>query len=388
MQFEKHCWAEIDLDAVRHNYRLVKAASGGEVMAVVKADAYGHGAAPVARVLREEGAGWFAVSCLAEALELRRADISCPVLILGHTQPSQAARLAEEAVRQTVYSAEYARALSARAVKDGVTVRCHLKLDTGMGRLGFCVRSEEAVEQAVQEILPVLELPGLSFEGAFIHFAAADSNAPDDVAYTERQYHLFRLLLSRLEQAGHTFPLVHCCNSAASFTRPQWRHSLVRPGIVLYGCQPSNEVKLEGLRPVLAFKTVVTHVKWVQPGETLSYGRTFAPDHPIRVATLAAGYADGYPRGLSGKGMARIGGADCPVLGRVCMDQLMVDVSALPDVQRGDEAVLFGAGGAQTVDQAADLCGTIGYELLCHISRRVPRLYLDGGRNFLVNHLA
>lgn len=388
MEREKHCWAQVDLDAIRHNFQLVKKASGGNICAVVKADAYGHGDAAVARVLEAEGAFAFGVSCLAEALSLRRAGVSRPVLILGHTQPDHAALLAENHLWQTVYSAEYAQALSAAATAAGVKVECHLKLDTGMGRLGFGLRCSEDLESCVAEVLPYLSLPGLAFTGVFMHFAVADSLDDGDIAYTHQQYRLFRLAVDRLEALGHSFQVVHCCNSAASFTHPEWKEDMVRPGIVLYGCQPSDDTTLPGLQPALSLRTVVTQVKALQPGQSVSYGRTFTAPHAMTVAVLAAGYADGYPRSLSGQGLVLIRGVACPVLGRVCMDQMMVDVSAASGVARGDEAVLFGAGGAQSTAQAAALCGTIPYELLCRVSRRVPRLYVQQGKTpFFANYL-
>lgn len=388
MQPEKHCWAQVDLDAIRHNFHLVQKASGGQICAVVKADAYGHGDAAVARALEAEGAYAFGVSCLAEALSLRRAGVSRPVLILGHTQPDHAALLAENRLWQTVYSAEYAAALSAAATAAGVEVECHLKLDTGMGRLGFGLRCEEDLEACVAEVLPCLGLPGLAFTGAFMHFAAADSLDAGDMEYTQQQYRLFRLAVDRFAALGHPFQVVHCCNSAASFTHPEWKEDMVRPGIVLYGCQPSDDTVLPGLRPALSLRAVVTQVKALQAGQSVSYGRTFTAPHAMTVAVLAAGYADGYSRRLSGQGVVSIRGAACPVLGRVCMDQMMVDVSAADGVARGDEAVLFGAEGAQSVAQAAALCGTIPYELLCRVSRRVPRLYVQQGKaSFFADYL-
>ncbi len=390
MQMEKHCWAQIDLCALRHNFQQIKQVNGGNICAVVKADAYGHGDTVIAQTLEQEGAAAFAVSCLAEAQRLRRAGVKAPILILGHTQPSQVRSLLENDLIQTVYSQEYAFALqdALSALEQPVSLACHLKIDTGMGRLGFCVRSEEDVPAFLVEAVPCLRLPNLHFEGAFIHFAVADSTLPQDRAYTATQHQLFLLALEALRKEGFTFPTLHCCNSAASFMHPDWRMNWIRPGIILYGHQPSDQTRLDGLQPVLSFRTVVTQVKQLSVGQSVSYGRIFTAQKPTTVATLAAGYADGYPRQLSGCGVVSIHGIACPVIGRVCMDQMLVDVSAVAQVQRGDEAILFGAGGAQTVEQAAALCDTIPYELLCRISRRVPRLYLNGDSPaFFTNYL-
>ena len=387
MQLEKHCWAEIDLGALRSNFRLVQRKSSN-ICAVVKADAYGHGDTVIAQTLEQEGAKAFAVSCLAEGVRLRKAGIQVPILILGHTQPSQVSLLSQHFLLQTVYSSEYAAALNQAACKENISINCHLKIDTGMGRLGFCVRSLQDIPSFVQQASEGISLPHLNFEGAFIHFAVADSLEQEDVLYTETQHSLFLRALEALQQKGISFSTVHCCNSAATFLHPEWCMDWVRPGIILYGHQPSEQARLQGLVPVLSFRTVVTQVKELLAGQSVSYGRMFTASHPIRVATLAAGCADGYPRQLSGCGMVSIGGVACPVIGRVCMDQMLIDVSAVPDVQRGDEAILFGAGGVQTVEEAAQLCGSIPYELLCRISRRVPRLYRDGDSpTFFTNYL-
>ena len=390
MQMEKHCWAQIDLCALRNNFQRIKQVNGGNICAVVKADAYGHGDTVIAQTLEKEGAKAFAVSCLAEALRLRRAGVKAPILILGHTQPTQVKALLENDLIQTVYSHEYAFALdqALSALGTSSKLACHLKIDTGMGRIGFCVRSEQDIPAFLEEVRPCLTLPTLRFEGAFIHFAVADSTEPDDRVYTATQHRLFVQALEALKQEGFTFSTLHCCNSAASFMHPDWRMDWVRPGIILYGHQPSDQTRLEGLEPVLSFRTVVTQVKQLSAGQSVSYGPIFTAEKDTTVATRAAGYADGYPRQLSSCGVVSIHGVACPVVGRVCMDQMLVDVSAVPTVQRGDEATLFGAGAVQTVEEAAQLCDTIPYELLCRISRRVPRLYLNGSSPaFFTNYL-
>ena len=374
--FDAHCWAEIDLDALVHNFRLIQEkAAPAAVCAVVKADAYGHGDGMIARTLAEAGAAWFAVSSLAEARHLRRGGIEQPILILGMTRPECAGALAAEGVTQAVYSLEYARALSRAAEAAGVTVEGHLKIDTGMGRIGFGACRD--FEGAVSGLLECRGMKGLSVTGAFQHFSVADSLTEDDRRYTEGQYALFRRVVERLEAAG-PLKTVHCSNSAGLTAHPEWSCDLVRAGVILYGQDPSAEVAFPGLRPVMALKTVVSQVKDLAPGDCVGYGRTYTADRALRAASVCCGYADGYPRCLSNLGVASIHGKPASVIGRVSMDQIVLDVSAVPGVSAGDEATLLGAAPADGFAQAAEKAGTISYELLCAVSRRVPRVYLRG----------
>ena len=376
--FDAHCWAEIDLDALAHNFRLIQEKAGSAaVCAVVKADAYGHGDGMAARTLAEAGAAWFAVSSLAEARHLRRGGIEQPILILGMTRPECAGALAEEHITQAVYSLEYARALSRAAEAAGVTVEGHLKIDTGMGRIGFGACRD--LEGAVSGLLECRKLKGLSITGAFQHFSVADSLSEDDRRYTEGQYALFRRVVERLEAAG-PLETIHCSNSAGLTAHPDWSGDMVRAGVILYGQDPSAEVAFPGLRPVMALKTVVSQVKDLAPGDCVGYGRTYTADRPLRAATVCCGYADGYPRCLSNLGVASIRGKSAPVIGRVSMDQIVLDASAVPEAAAGDEATLWGAAPADSFAQAAAKAGTISYELLCAVARRVPRVYLRGGR--------
>lgn len=380
MEFEKHCWAEIDLDALAHNFARIRQRVNGPVCAVVKADAYGHGDVVVARTLQQAGAAAFAVSCLAEGRHLRRHGITQPILVLGYTDPRQAAALAEADIATAVFSPEYARQLSAAAQAAGVTVKIHLKVDTGMGRIGFAVRSDP--QKAVAGLEGCYALPGLAVTGIFQHFAAADSNDPADLAYTDEQYALFARVTARLRADGFATGTVHCANSAAQMRHPEWRHDMTRAGIILYGLNPSDEVPIDGLRPVMALKALVTQVKELRPGQSVSYGRTFTAARPMRVATVCVGYADGYPRLLSGsqrQGLMLVNGAPAPVVGRVCMDQTLVDVTSIPGVAMGDEVTVFGPRGADTADSMARKTDTINYEIVCGISRRVPRVYLQNG---------
>lgn len=381
MNFEKHCWAEVDLDALAHNFRLLQQHAGSAaVCAVVKAGAYGHGDGIVCRTLADAGAKWFAVSCLAEALHLRSGGVTGEILILGHTDPACAATLACHRLTQAVFSPEYARALSDAALEANCRVRCHLKIDTGMGRLGFIARCEDDIPACLEQLEDCFALDGLEITGMFQHFAVADSHAVEDVEYTGRQHDLFVQVKTEVEARGHQLRTVHCCNSAALVEHPEWGMDMVRPGIVLYGCDPSDEVHLDGLRPVLTLKTVVSQVKELLPGQALSYGLQFTANSPRKVATLCVGYADGYPRLLSGKGVCSIGGHSAPVLGRVCMDQMMVDVTGLDDVKEGDEAVVFGGPGADSLNDVANKVGSIPYEIMCGLALRVPRVYLREGR--------
>ena len=381
MNFEKHCWAEVDLDALAHNFRLLQQHAGSAaVCAVVKAGAYGHGDGIVCRTLADAGAKWFAVSCLAEALHLRSGGVTGEILILGHTDPACAATLACHRLTQAVFSPEYARALSDAALEANCRVRCHLKIDTGMGRLGFIARCEDDIPACLEQLEACFALDGLEITGMFQHFAVADSHAVEDVEYTGRQHDLFVQVKTEVEARGHQLRTVHCCNSAALVEHPEWGMDMVRPGIVLYGCDPSDEVHLDGLRPVLTLKTVVSQVKELLPGQALSYGLQFTADSPRKVATLSVGYADGNPRLLSGKGVCTIGGHSAPVLGRVCMDQMMVDVTGLDDVKEGDEAVVFGGPGADSLNDVANKVGSIPYEIMCGLALRVPRVYLREGR--------
>lgn len=381
MAFEKHCWAEIDLDALEHNFRQIHRHVGGPVCAVIKADGYGHGALAVADALHEAGAAAFAVSCLAEARQLREHGITEPILILGYTDPAFAGELAALHITQALFSAEYGAALSASATAAHCTVACHLKADTGMGRIGFALRTD--FETAVQAMEACFALPGIHITGIFQHFAVADSARLADVAYTAEQHALFMRTVERLQADGLDTGTVHCANSAAQLLHPEWRCGLVRAGIILYGLAPSGQVGDPQLHSVMRLKAVVTHIKWLQPGQSVSYGRTFTAQTPVRAATVSVGYADGYPRLLSNQGVMTIRGKAAPVLGRVCMDQTVVDVTGIPEVQPGDEVLVFGpdaAPGADTAGTVAEKSGTISYEIVCGIARRVPRVYWQGGK--------
>ena len=373
--FEKHVWAEIDLEALRHNFRAVKARAGAlPLCAVVKADSYGHGAVQCARVFAEEGAAWLAVSCLTEAVQLRKGGLTLPILVLGHVQPGYAAALIQNHITVACYSAAQAKALSDAARAAGGRVKIHLKADTGMGRIGF---RSNTPEDCAKALLPLFELDKLSIEGIYTHFAVADSVDADDMAYTQAQEDFIVAVYDRLAELGHTLKHLHFMNSAATVTRPNPRATLARVGIIMYGLEPNYPVHVPmELQPVMSLRSVVSHVKQVDAGTCISYGRTYTADKPRTIATVTIGYADGYARLLSNQADALLHGRRCPIVGRVCMDQLMLDVTDVPEeVKPGDVVTMFGTDGEETItaDELAALYGTIGYEIVCGISKRVPR---------------
>lgn len=371
-------WAEIDLDNLRHNCETLKGMLDGKslFMAVVKADAYGHGDVAVAEELSDI-ADWFAVSNIMEAGRLRRSGIEKPILILGYTPVECCTELFELGVTQSVLGTEYAGKLSEAAIAAGVRINVHIAMDTGMSRIGF---SAVDAENCANEIVKSVCLPGLNATGIFTHFAVADEDNDISNTFTEMQHDRFSTVIQLLKQKGVEFEYVHCCNSAAMITIPSYHHSMVRPGIVMYGCTPDgNPVEGLDLKPVMSLKSVVSLVKDLPAGETIGYGRRFRADAPMRVATVAAGYADGYPRVLSNKGYAFVNDCVVPVVGAVCMDQLMLDVSYV-DVKEGDTVTLFGGDSPISVDNVAAMAGTVSYEILCGISRRVERVYVRDGK--------
>ena len=374
--FEKHVWAEIDLDALRHNFRAVKARAGDlPLCAVVKADSYGHGAVQCARVFAQEGAAWLAVSCLTEAVQLRQDGQTLPILILGHVQPEYAQTLIHEDITVACYSTEQAQNLSAAAVKAGGRVKIHLKADTGMGRIGFALRTD--FDAAIREMLAVCALPGLEMTGLFQHFAVADEPDPDSVAYTRRQFDLFcRVIRAVEEKRGRRFPLRHCANTGATACYPEMHLDMVRPGLLLYGY--GEFAKGLDLRPVMTLKTTISTTKTYEPGTSVSYGRLFTTQRRTRMGVVPYGYADGFFRCLSGRCSLMTAKGPAPQRGRICMDMSMIDLTDLPGVDVGDEVEIFGP--RNPVETMAAQAGTIPYELTCAVSKRVPRVYLQNGQ--------
>lgn len=377
MKFLHRAWAEIDLDALIHNFKVIRSLTDAKIFSVVKANAYGHSVSIIAKILDEVGTDYFAVSNIDEAKELRNLSIKKPVLILGYTPPYFAEELAKSDITQAVFSPEYAEELNSYAAKNNTTVKAHLKLDTGMGRIGFDCRKDTLC--GIEAAKRVLLLPNIEFEGVFTHFPVADSNLCDDKAYTEHQYNRFLSAIAALEQGGHRFKIKHCCNSAATLLYRNQHLDAVRPGIILYGLAPSDDVILnKEFRPVMTFKAAVSMVKTVNEDEFISYGRTYTAKHPTKIATVTAGYADGFPRLLSNVGYVLIHGKKAPITGRICMDQFCVDVSDIDNIREGDTVTLFGEG--LPVEELARLTNTINYEIVCGLSKRVPRIYIKDGK--------
>ena len=374
----KRTWAEIDLDNLAYNFAAIRrrVGSGTKLLGVVKANAYGHGAVPVAKELEKLGAGYLAVACADEAEELRAGGVTLPVLILGFTPAEQTERLLRLDVTQAVQNVEIARAYDAAAAACGGRLKIHVKLDTGMGRLGF--QCDEAhFGESLRGVLEVCAMPHLDPEGVFTHFAVSDETGSESEAYTEAQHERFvRMVAAAEEQGGFRFRLHHCCNSGAIAYHPEWAWDMVRCGIILYGTGDMAE-KL-GFRPVMTLKTTVASVKDFGPGESVSYGRLYRTSGPERIAVLTIGYADGLFRALSGRLRVRTPYGEAAQVGRICMDMCMIDAQALPQLRPGDEAEIFGE--HILCEHVARLCGTISYELLCAVSKRVPREYLRGGK--------
>ena len=367
-------YLKIDLDAIADNFRAIREKAGVPVMAVVKADAYGHGAVPVAQLLQNDCA-FFGVSSVAEALELRHAGLSKPILILGHTPVDAFPVVVREQIRPTIFRWEDACALSAEAQKQGVTVPFHFAVDTGMSRIGF-----QATEDAADLCARIAKLPGLDAEGLFSHFATADCA---DLSRTEAQRALFDRFYEMLCARGVTIRLRHLDNSAGLMGQ-SCHYDMVRAGIVTYGLYPSDEVdpKLLPLHPAMSWHSHISHIKLLEPGREISYGGTYVTTRDTMVATVPVGYADGYRRNLSNRFYVLIRGQRAPILGRVCMDQLMVDVTDIPGVTPGEPVVLMGRNGEECIsaEQIAAAADSFNYEFVCGMSRRTPRLYYQGGK--------
>lgn len=362
-------WVEISVKSLRSNLGLYKAhlPSQRKVMAVVKADAYGHGDRVIAKYLSDNGIRHFAVSNIDEAIHIREAGAVGQILILGYTPIERANELVQYDITQALISEDYAERLATQ----GLPVKCQFAIDTGMRRIGLNADDQDYCERIIREYAVKLKLDGL-----FTHLCVADT--PEQDEFTNHQIKLFEDVVGRVSDLH--LPYCHCMNSAGGL----WHHSNVssfaRLGIILYGLKPDYMNTLpEGIEPVLSWKSVVSMVKEVNSGDTIGYGRSFTVDHPMRIATIPTGYADGYPRLLSNKGWVLINGQRASIVGRVCMDQMMVDVTNIPDVEYESEVVLIGRSGDEvfTADDLANLIGTIGYEIVCGISKRVERIYID-----------
>lgn len=380
MKLLKRTWADISLDNLAHNYAALRAKvpSSCKFLGVVKADAYGHGAVPISRQLKDLGAEYLAVSNFEEALQLRQADIRLPILILGYTPAIYAEDMADMGLRQEIHSLEYAKQLSAEMAGTGKQLLTHLKLDTGMSRLGFFAYDNEKTPDEIKE---VSELPGLQFEGVFTHFPVADSLNEADRDFTRLQYKRFTEMISALDASGIRFEIRHCCNSAGTILYPEFALDMIRPGIATYGISPSPELAgMVDLRPLMSLRTTISQIRDFREDVTVSYGRTYTTPSPRRIAVLCIGYADGLSRALSNNIRFLLRGKRVAQVGRICMDMCMIDITDVPEAKVGDVVTVFGddAGSSVSVDAISAQLGTIPYEILCDINKRTPRIYLDG----------
>lgn len=379
MKIQSRIHADIDLDAVVYNMESMKnnLKIDTKIIAVLKADGYGHGAIPIAKVLEDYSYIWgFAVATVEEGLQMRRAGIKKPVLILGYTYEEDYETIVKEEFRPAVFKLSMARQLSEAAVKAGKTLKIHIKADTGMTRIGY-----RNAKESVPEIVEISKLPGIEIEGLFTHFARADET---DKTPAYVQLERYKEFLTLLEKEGIQIPLKHCSNSAGIIRMPEANMDAVRAGVIIYGMYPSDEVEKEPvpLKPVMELKSHIAYIKNVESGVEVSYGGTYITSKETRIATIPVGYADGYARGLSNKGSVLIRGKRAKILGRVCMDQFMVDVTDIEDAQELDEVTLLGKDGDDciTMEELGDISGRFNYEFACCISKRVPRVYFENGQ--------
>ncbi len=378
MTDEERVLAFIDLDAIIYNIKNIRARTheGTGIIGMIKADAYGHGAVEVSKAILENGADWLAVAVVDEGINLRKNDINAPVLILGYTPELRFDDVINNGFIQTVYSYDFAKKLSDAAVRLNKTAIVHIKIDTGMGRIGYRVNKENA-----DEIIKISKLPSIEVNGMFTHFSTADEA---DKAYTLGQYERFMKMDEMLKERGLAVKVKHASNSAAIIDFDNMMLDMVRPGIILYGSYPSDEVNKDNLsiKPAMSVKTHISFVKKVNPGDYISYGRKYqAPTERI-IATVPVGYADGFIRAYSNGGRVLVNGCYAPIVGRICMDQFMIDVTDIPEVKMNDEVVLMGKQGDKeiTAEDIAAVLNTISYEVYCTLSKRVPRRYIRDGK--------
>ena len=384
MDFVKRTWAEISLEAIRHNFKEIKSRVNGKakICCVIKADGYGHGAVEVAHLYEKLGADFFAVSNIDEGIEIRNSGCTLPMVILGYTPVSDAKRLSEHNISQAVFSLEYAKSLSEECVKNDCSVKIHIKIDTGMSRIGFMCQEFPRDYNSIREIYEACNLKNLELEGLFTHFCVSDE-AMEGKEFTYRQYENFRYVKEELEKSGLDIKISHCSNSGAIEDYSDTYCDMVRAGIILYGLAPSG--KLQGkfnLIPAMTLKTAVAYVKELKKGATVSYGRTFTAENDMKIATVPIGYADGYIRQNAKDGYMLVNGKKAKIVGRICMDQTMLDVTDIENVNTGDEVIVFGTGenGEPTADSIAQNTDTINYEVVCLVGKRVPRIYYRNGK--------
>lgn len=384
MNMVKRTWAEISLNAIEHNYNVIrnKVADDTKVCCVIKADGYGHGAVELSQIYEKLGADFFAVSNIDEGIEIRKSGSKLPIVILGYTPVSEAENLAEYDISQAVFSLEYAKELSEKCVEEDCICKMHIKVDSGMSRIGFMCQEFPRDEYSIEEICEACCLPNLEVEGLFTHFCVSDEDA-EGREFTNKQYENFIHVRDSLKKRGVDISVVHCSNSGAIEDYPETCCDMVRAGIILYGLAPSSKLADRfDLVPAMTLKTVVAFVKEVQKGATISYGRTFTADRKMKIATVPIGYADGFIRQNAKDGYMMVNGKKAKIVGRICMDQTMLDVTDIEDVKTGDEVVVFGTGenGEPTADSLAENTGTINYETVCLVGKRVPRIYIKDGK--------
>lgn len=377
IKMEKRTWAEVDLDAIAHNIQEIRKITNpnAQIMAVVKADAYGHGFMEVAKTLLENGADRLAVAVLQEGKQLRSRGVDVPILILGASSEESAEDLINFDITPSVFDYEFAKALSYIAEKKEKVTKIHIKIDTGMSRIGFVATDDNRA--IIDEIVKISKLPYIEIEGIFSHFATSDEA---DQSYTLLQYNRFMDVVKGLEEKGVKIPIKHICNSAGIMMYPEMHLDMVRPGVILYGMYPSDEVDKSRLAliPAMTLKARISYVKEVESGRGVSYGKEYITEGVTKIATVPIGYADGYLRKLAKNGKMIAGGESVPIIGRICMDQCMIDVTNVHNINKGDEAIIFGREGV-TIDDLAKWLETINYEVSCLIGKRIPRIYTKNG---------
>lgn len=375
--YARRAWVEVSLDALENNAKNIKKllSEKTKMMAVVKADAYGHGAVETAKLLVESGADFLGVACADEVFQLRKAGVDVPVLILGYISAEDMDEVVKYDTRITVCNFSVAKAVSNSSMKYGVCTNVHIKVDTGMNRLGFLCNDRDSIIKTSEDILDIARIPNIEIEGIFSHFSCADE---DDDSYTEMQFERFMELTEVLRKKGLDIPIKHICNSAATLKFPQMHLDMVRPGLACMGLFPSPSLKGKvNLVPAMEFKAIISNIKTIENGERVSYGGKYVSYGKRKIATISIGYADGYSRLLSNRAYVSINGRRYPIVGNICMDQCMIDITDGNNISVEDEVILFGHAdeGGVSVDELAQLIGTINYEVLAIIGRRVPRIY-------------
>lgn len=379
-------WAEINLDAIKHNYTEIRKATNpnAKIMAIIKADAYGHGFKEVASILNESGVDAFGVATADEAMQIRNAGFSLPILILGAVFEDEYEELIENNISLCVFNFDSAKKIAEAAKSINKTAKIHIKLDTGMGRIGFLCNDN--IEKTTNEILKISKLPNIEIEGIFSHFAKSDEK---DKSYTHLQFERFISVCNSLENAGLIIPCRHICNSGGIIEYPEYHLDMVRSGIITYGLYPSEEVDKQkiNLKPAMTLKTRITNIKEINEESYISYGGRYTATKGQKIATIAIGYADGFSRILSNRAKVLVNGKFANIVGNICMDQCMIDITDIESVKCGDEVIIFGFDGNNTitVESVALLLGTINYEVVCSVSKRIPRAYIQD--NKIVNVL-